>query len=72
MPFPFKSWNFVPSALHPEPYVRESHDEWLPVAYAGAARTAANTAASIVAIRRDDRVIEPSLLPVGKNAQVPS
>jgi hypothetical protein len=34
-------------------------------------RMAAKSAARIAALRRDDRIIEPSLLPVGKKLRFP-
>ena len=40
-------------------------------AYAVVVRMAAKSAARIVALRRDDRIIEPSLLPVGKKLRFP-
>src|SRR3954463_9053768 len=40
-------------------------------AYAVVVRMAAKSAARIAALRRDDRIIEPSLLPVGKKLRFP-
>src|SRR4051794_22532627 len=72
LPLAFRSLNFVPSAVQPElvwfRVALPPHIDEVPCAYAGVVRTAAKIAAKIVAIRRDDRIIEPSLLPVGKSS----
>src|SRR4051812_42252169 len=61
LPLAFRSLNFVPEAFPTHTYV----------AYAVDVRRTANSAASITAIRRDDRIIEPSLLPVGRTPRFP-